>query len=189
MTLVLLSGPIAVGKSAVAAVLIERYSFSRISSGRYLAELAKLKGLSGNRGELQELGDTLDRESDYKWLIDDVAKPLIENGGISQNWLIDSVRKARQIEHFRVNYGTMVLHVHLSAEESILRKRYEGRLASSGKYEGVTPYSAAVVHPNELSARSLVTIADLQIDLGNTSPDEAARSIIGKAERGKAKDA
>jgi adenylate kinase family enzyme len=63
--LILLSGPIAVGKSALAKELIADHRFKRISSGAYLTEAAKINNLDQSRRGLQELGDSLDLESDY----------------------------------------------------------------------------------------------------------------------------
>lgn len=176
-SLVLFSGPVAVGKSAVASVLIENHGFARIRSGPYLQELATQLGKGHSRAELQGLGNELDVETDYRWLIDQVAASAIFANPDRELWLLDSVRKERQVLHFRDRYGPRLLHLHFTAPEKVLRARYEQRMALGGEYAGNTPYSTASKHPNEQSARALSASADCVIDLHQTSPDEAANAI------------
>ena len=73
--LLLLSGPVAVGKSGVANTLIKSHGFTSIKSSTYLRSKAASDGLNESRTVLQEAGDRLDSETDFKWLIDDVAVP------------------------------------------------------------------------------------------------------------------
>ena len=179
-SLVLMSGPIAVGKSVIANVLIKHHGFVGIRSGTYLKGLATTQGKGHSRAELQELGDDLDNKTDYAWLINDVVVSALGDAPKQDRWLLDSVRKKRQVEHFRALYGTAVLHVHFTAPEDILRERYEKRIAAGGEYAGNTPYSIAAVHSNEVSARGLIEFADLTIDLLRTGSDEAAIAIVEK---------
>jgi adenylate kinase family enzyme len=175
MRLILLSGPIAVGKSHAAAALISRHQFQRISSSNYLRELLAADGREADRTSLQDLGDFLDVSTDYRWLIDNVAAPLFsqsvpENG----RWLLDAVRKQRQVEHFK---GTVAdaHHVHLMASETTLRRRYEARRSG-----GDPTYDDAISHPNEQSARGLIGIADQIISVEGLSPEDIADSIINR---------
>ncbi len=176
----LLSGPIAVGKSAVANALINRHRFASIRSGQYLRALATMHGKGHSRTDLQELGDELDNKTDYAWLVNDVAVAALHAMPGQDRWLLDCVRKTRQIAHFRERYGAAVLHIHLTAPEELLRARYEERIAAGGEYAGNTPYPVAATHPNELSARGLIELADLTIDLHRTAPDQAAITIAEK---------
>lgn len=183
MNIVLLSGPIACGKTSVADVLIKSYEFQKIRTGAYLSKLAREKHLSGDRTSLQTLGDQLDIDTDYSWLISQVSSPAISANPMAERWLIDSVRKKRQTEHFRDSFGDAILHVHLMADEACLRQRYEERLASGDEYLGNTPYDAAIQHPNEIAARSLVTIADLVLDTGIETASTTALSIVAALRR------
>ena len=158
---VLLSGAIAAGKSSIASALVNDHCYLTIRSGSHLRTLAVLGGFDESRRGLQELGDRLDRETDYSWIIDDVAAPLIDGQETQRRWLLDCARKRRQVEHFRRRYPGQVFHVHLMAPEEELRRRYTERLAQGGEYLGGTPYDVAVQHPNELEARALASIADL----------------------------
>lgn len=154
----------AAGKSTLSTTLVENYGYKSIHSGRYLQMLAQDRALDVSRRTLQMLGDGLDDVTDFAWLVDDVAAPLIEGEPDQKLWLLDSVRKARQVEHFRARFRDDVLHVHVVAPEEELRRRYEERLRKGGEYEGGTPYDEAISHPNEVSSRALGTIADLIVD-------------------------
>lgn len=162
--ILLLSGPVAAGKSTLSKALVENYGFKSIRSGRYLQTLAQDHTLDVSRQTLQMLGDGLDDVTDFAWLIDDVAAPLIDGEPNQTLWLLDSVRKARQVEHFRARFRDDVLHVHVVAPEEELRRRYEERLTKGGEYEGGTPYDEAITHPNEVSSRALGKIADLIVN-------------------------
>jgi cytidylate kinase len=181
---VLLSGPVAGGKSAVARELVERHGFQSIRSGAYLASLASRRGLGTSRTILQRLGDELDQETDYRWLIDDVAVPALETTSDRSHWLLDSVRKRRQVEHFRARFQRSVLHAHLTAPEQILRARYVSRMAAGAEYTGNTAYETAIAHPNEISARSLIDIADIVLDASVMSARDAATAIVERASLG-----
>jgi hypothetical protein len=179
--LLLLSGPVAVGKSSIAHELVERHGFQIIRSGAYLAEVAAREGRQGSREALQQLGDALDQQTDYRWLIDDVTAAALHANPSHVRWLLDSVRKKRQVEHFRIRFERSVFHVHLTAMEAILRDRYRRRLSAGAEYVGDTAYEAAIAHPNETCARGLITIADFVVDISQTPPPEAAAKILTRS--------
>lgn len=175
--LILLSGPVAVGKTSVANSLTSHLGFERVRSGTFLQNKAKELGSQADRASLQALGDKLDDETDYRWIVDDVAAVAIRNN-ISQNsWLIDAVRKDKQVEHFRSTFGNVVLHIHLIADECSLKDRYEKRLASGGEYDGKIQYEEAILHPNEQASRSLKSCADLVVDVEGKSIEQVVGEI------------
>ena len=174
----LLSGPLSVGKTAVRAVLVSSHGFSNLRSSEYLRSVAKIRGLSTDRRILQEIGDGLDMSTDYRWLIDDVAYPVMEDNPSQGLWIVDAVRKLRQIEHFRNRFGATVHHIHFTASEEVLRARYYVRQKAQGSDADLTPYEVAIDHDNERAARSLAKSADLLINLGVTSPLDAAGTIL-----------
>jgi len=178
--LLALSGPIAVGKSAVGQILLEKHHFLPIKSGDFLKNILSERKQEVSRTALQELGDHLDRETDYLWLLKDVSLPAMQAGAPSQMWLLDAVRKKRQVEHFRERLGEEFFHVHFSAPEEVLARRYRQRQESNQDYSGAVSYEDAVKHPNERAARSLCEIADLGIDLNIATPDQAASLILQK---------
>jgi adenylosuccinate synthase len=179
MLLLLLSGPVAVGKSGVANALVKDHGFASIKSSAYLRAKAKAYGLAESRAVLQATGDRLDDETDFKWLIDDVAVPAISASPNNGRWLLDSVRKQRQVEHFRDHFETSVLHVHLTASEPTIETRYGNRLIAGNEAGNVT-YAVSIAHTNEISARSLIDIADFRVDLTSVSSEAAASTIVEK---------
>lgn len=183
--LLLLSGPVAVGKSAVANELARASDFRGIKSGKYLADLARHRGKGTDRTSLQCLGDQLDQDTDYLWLVDDVATAAINAEPTVHKWLLDSVRKKRQVEQFRMRFSASVFHAHLTAPEIVLKQRYDSRLSAGGEYLGNVPYEIAVNHPNEVSARDLNCMADCVIDVASVRPEEAARVILDLANQRK----
>jgi predicted kinase len=180
LRLVLLSGPLAVGKTVVANALVADHGFKHLRSSGYLKMILERRREPISREVLQIVGDRLDEETDYRWLIDKVAKPQVSNEPQQQLWLIDSVRKQRQVEHFQAEFGSATLHVHLWAPEEVLRERHQTRLDSGSHTEGGTRYDDAVAHPNEQSSRALRDVSDLSINVAMISGARAA-SIIRAA--------
>lgn len=171
--LLLLSGASGAGKSSVAKELEESFQFRRISSSTYLRSYAQALDPCGEKHQLQELGDRLDEETDFAWVIDDVAAPAIESDPQQPSWLVDAVRKPRQVQRFRRRFGRYVRHVHLSAPEAILEARY----AAQAKPED-TLYAEVIAHPNEVAARALERDADQVFDTSQLSPAKIAQSIL-----------
>ncbi|MDZ4077625.1 MULTISPECIES: hypothetical protein [Hydrocarboniphaga] len=153
--------------------------FKRLRSGAFLAQYAESNGLQNDRAGLQRIGDELDSSTDYKWLIDQIAVPAFEAECGQRRWLVDAVRKPRQVEHFRSTFADdHVSHAHLTAPEMLLRERYEARLTSGGEYAGNTRYEAAIQHPNETAARGLIDIADTVVDVHHLTARDIATRIL-----------
>ncbi|MGY3306896.1 adenylate kinase family enzyme [Pseudomonas sp. PvR086] len=172
--LLLLSGPIASGKTSVSASLQERYGFVPISSGSFLRAKLAAQNEPIDRRNLQELGDSLDRVTDFSWLIESVASPAIEARPDAHNWLLDAVRKPQQVVLFKLRFGNVVKHVHIVAPEFVLEQRYAARGLSH-----LEDYQASVLHPNEQTARLLAGFADKILDTEEYTPVEIADQIMG----------
>lgn len=166
------------GKTSVSAALQEHYGFIPISSGTFLREQLAARNEPIDRHHLQELGDALDRATDFSWLIESVARPAIDARPQADNWLLDAVRKPRQVELFRLHFADSVRHVHIVAPESVLQQRY----AERGSYH-LAQYNASVSHPNEQSARSLAGLADKVLDTEELTPFEITDQILKVWER------
>lgn len=161
------------GKTSVSAVLQQRYGFLPISSGGFLREKLTALNQSLNRNSLQELGDALDKDTDFSWLIESVAIPAIKARPEVDNWLLDAVRKPRQVELFRLRFPEFVKHLHIVAPEPVLQQRYASRCL-----DHLAQYQADVSHPNEQSARSLSGLADKVLDTDELTPSDIAEQII-----------
>lgn len=171
--LLLLSGASGAGKSSVAKELEDAFQFKRISSSGYLRAYGATLKDGGEKQQLQNLGDSLDIETDYAWIVVDVAVPSITASPEYKYWLLDAVRKCRQVEHFRNQFGQAIRHIHLSAPEETLRQRYNERAKPDD-----TPYEDVIRHPNEITARSLGNIADCIIDTSQLSPKDIAQHVL-----------
>ena len=172
--LLLLSGPMASGKTSVCAALQEFHGFVPISSGSFLRAYLAARSEPLDRHNLQELGDSLDKVTDFSWLIESVAEPAIQAQPDVENWLLDAVRKPRQVELFRLRFGNALRHVHIIAPDSILQQRCITRGATD-----VNEYNNSVLHPNEQSARLLSGLADKVLDTHTYTPFQIADQIMG----------
>ena len=176
-TVLLLSGPLAVGKTSLRDLLLADHSFHHIRSSEYLRALATAQQLSTDRLGLQEIGDRLDRETDYKWLLTEVAEPLLSAQPDVERWLVDAVRKKRQVEHFRNRFGASIVHIHLDAAEEVLKQRYEFRARHLGNYVPGA-YELAIAHDNEQQSRALINVADIVIRTDISSPSSVVQEAL-----------
>lgn len=177
--LLLLSGAVATGKSSIAGELQGSYKFHRIRTSTFLQRLAEERGIEVGRTTLQDLGDELDLTTDYQWPIT-LAQQQIDVDTSAKKWLLDAVRKRKQVQHFRSHFGPNVLHVHLTAPETVIQERYGRRSDSIDGSQDVLAYSRLISHSNEIESRSLIEIADFVIDTSIHSPIETA-TMINKA--------
>jgi dephospho-CoA kinase len=76
-TILLLAGAIGVGKSSVTELLSAQHGFERISSGGYLTRVLERNGSKATRSSLVELGDQLDRDTDFEWVVRDVVEEAL----------------------------------------------------------------------------------------------------------------
>ena len=128
------------------------------------------------RESLRILGDRLDEETNFTWLVDQVAKVQVAKDPSQSLWYVDAVRKKEQVAHFRSNFSC-VHHVHFAASEEVLKDRFLARARDGDESDLPGAYEKHVEHPNEQAARSLVEIADAVLDLAAMSPEEAADAI------------
>jgi adenylosuccinate synthase len=169
-----LSGPLAVGKTTLRDALINDHHFDYAKSGKYLTYRASQLGIPISRTSLQDLGDKLDVDTDYQWLINDVVIPAMQGNSICERWIVDAVRKERQVKHFRDSFKTTaeVLHLHLTAPEAVLKTRYESRKADT------VSYAVACSHENEKASRALIQIADMICDTSVSSAKHIADEVL-----------
>ena len=128
LRIVLLSGPICSGKSALVRLLKEKHG-ARIIKTRELI-LKKAPKTKPERKALQRAGQRLDKQDGGVW-VGEALQRSIDTFATGQTpkglYVVDSVRIPGQIEAIRRAYGAEVHHIHLTATDEELRKRYEGR--------------------------------------------------------------
>lgn len=124
--IILVSGHTCNGKSALANLLAERFGFHRFKTSEHISRIAEKRGIENTRQNLKELGDILDEETDYKWLIDAAAEAA-DKLPPQTSIVIDSIRKAKQLELFRQQVKFGVSHVHLHARRATLDRRFKHR--------------------------------------------------------------
>jgi hypothetical protein len=175
--IILLSGPLAVGKTTLRDVLINDHRFDYAKSGNYLMSQASQLGIQISRTSLQDLGDKLDLDTDYRWLITDVVTPAMQGNDLCERWIVDAVRKERQIIHFRDSFKTSadIFHLHLTAPEAVLKSRYESRRSDS------VSYAVACSHENEKASRALIQTADMIRDTSLSSAKQIADDVLTKS--------
>ncbi|MBX3419807.1 MAG: adenylosuccinate synthetase [Pirellulaceae bacterium] len=122
--IVLLSGPVASGKSSLAASLVDEFDAVLVKTWQLLTHIDPK--VARDRESLQELGEKLDRETNGEWIAQALGKKALEekNDAIL---VVDSVRIQEQIDHVRRGFGQIVFHVHLDADYADLVTRYSKR--------------------------------------------------------------
>jgi adenylosuccinate synthase len=124
--IILISGHTCNGKSELAKLLKGRFEFEIFKTSEHIARIAGERELGTTRQDLKNLGDKLDQESQYQWVIravTDLANTLPAEKPI----VVDSIRKSEQLELFRKQTEFEVTHVHLYATKEALESRFKNR--------------------------------------------------------------
>lgn len=162
---ILLSGPVAAGKSTLAATLIERYGIRLLKTRQLIQSISKTKI---ERGALQKAGRDLDLKTGGKWVGDALVKECAKlPDGCTV--LVDSVRIRGQVESIRDAFGERVTHVHLTSKEKELARRYSLR---ASQVKELKTYKQVRSDPTEAQVESLAEIADILIDTQQSSQED-----------------
>jgi adenylosuccinate synthase len=160
--IVLVSGPIAAGKTTISNLLADRHQF-RIVSTRELIKSASGEALH-ERLATQRAGDSLDRKTKGAWILRGL-RDVPQDASI----VVDALRAKLQIDEVRKAFGPRVTHVHLTASPDVLQARYEKRASAQGER---TPYAAAKRNATERKVEQLAKEADVLINTERASPDD-----------------
>lgn len=171
--IIAISGPVAVGKSALAAELLARFNTFRISTRTLLVDA----GVENDREALVDAGKKLDAATGGAWVRDRVNPYVQEYEDKKDVILIDAVRTREQIGHLREAYGQTFIHIHITAPYEIVKKRYEdrGSVADSG-----VPYDQVRADTTETGVWLLDRVADRVVENFNCEP----ASLLAKAVAG-----
>jgi adenylosuccinate synthase len=171
--IVVVSGPVASGKSDLAHQLCRDFKGKRYSTHEMLVR--HLGGDPGRR-ELQKAGEKLDRNSKGAWVRDQLARDIYALEGYELA-VVDSARIPGQVEYLRESFGRRVTHIHTFASEKTLRRRYRQR---SKERAGELPsYEEMTADPTEARIENMREHADLVIDTDKCLP----RDVLVRAAR------
>jgi adenylosuccinate synthase len=170
---ILLSGPVAAGKTTLGELLVERYGF-RLVKTRHLIQAQRRVG--SERGALQRAGDALDRGTNGQWLaiaLDREIARFPEDAKV----LVDAVRLRTQADAIRDAFGQRVIHIHLTAPQEVLAAGYASRRASVRE---LPSYEDLRKNKTERDIDKLAPIADIVIDTQRNSPADVLVRAAGR---------
>ena len=167
--IILLSGPIASGKSMLASRLSGRFNMKLLKTSDLLR--AKMTGSEQpGRVALQDKGDELDRLTQGTWVLDGLSRMLgSESAGTSV--IVDSVKIQEQIDAIRDSYGSLVTHIQLTAPVDVLTARYNSREGFSAHAEFIS-YQDIRSNETENLVDALGEVADVVIDSNRCTEED-----------------
>jgi adenylosuccinate synthase len=146
------SGPVAVGKTALTKEIERRFATHRISTRQFLLS----EGANDERTSLIDKGKELDRQTDGAWVRDKCAPIIAQHEATADLILVDAVRTDRQVHHLRQAYGHRFVHIHVTARPETVRSRYDSRAAAGD----AVPYDVVRADSTESGVWLLDKIAD-----------------------------
>jgi adenylosuccinate synthase len=163
-TIVVLSGPVGVGKTAYAQALLRRFEVHKVSTRH---RILSLKAVPETRAALQVAGEELDRETGGAWVADAVADEA-ERNPTALFLLVDAARIPDQLTHLRARFGpASVYHVHLTAPDNVLEERYSDRQPEMREFD---TYAEVRSSGTEAQVGNLASMADVILDTTSGSP-------------------
>lgn len=161
---VVISGPIAAGKSSFAETLMRRYSVKKVSTRKYILDH---ENCANERGALQAAGAELDKRTGGSWVADASQEQARDFTG--DFVLLDCARIAPQVTAIRERFGDEnVLHVHLTAPDEVLSARYKSRSSEVNEFE---TYGQAKLNATEAAIGDLEAIANRIVDTSKNAPE------------------
>ena len=175
--IILLSGPVASGKSTLASNLADRFGLKVVSTSDWLkSELANMG--QGGRADLQREGERLDRETNGTWVLKGLDREL-RTRGTSRGIVVDSVRIEKQIDAIRNAYGATVAHIHMNAPTSVLSQRYGKRQQESADSDSMT-YDDVRRNNTEFQVNELQAIADVVVDSDRCTQEDVLIRVASR---------
>ena len=169
LRIVLISGPICSGKSALVRLLKERHGAKTIETRELI--LKKAPRTKRERKALQLAGQRLDNADGGAW-VGEALRRAIDAYATSQTpkglYVVDSVRILGQINAIRRAYGAEVHHIHLTATDEELRKRYEAR---SREDDEAVSYDKLKRNRTERDIGKLAEVADIVVSTDRCSAE------------------
>ena len=174
--IVVVSGPVAGGKSRLARGLAARFDGVRLST-RELLMPSLAPAEAPNRAALQRIGAKLDADTDGRWVADRLSRRIYDAG--DRLVIVDAARIAGQIEGLRRAFGREVRHVHVSASRAACAERYEKRRQRAEVEEPET-YDEVIADPTEAQVGTLAPMADIAIDTDRVGADDVVIRVAAQ---------
>jgi adenylosuccinate synthase len=164
--IVLLSGSVASGKSTLATLLEEHFGFEIVKTWQLLKTVKP--EVSQDRESLQALGEELDRQTQGRWVVEELDKVIRTK--TDAMIVIDSVRIQGQIDFVRRGFGASVKHIHLAAPNETLARRYKARTGKAIKE--FASYDEVLKNDTERAVPELAGTADIVVDTNQNTPQD-----------------
>jgi adenylosuccinate synthase len=175
---VVLSGPVSAGKTTLATRLQDRFDAVHLKTSVLLETLAEGR-VALERGAMQRFGARLDSQTSGKWVAENFV-PHIAGLPSEEVVVIDSARITGQIDALRDALPRQVVHVHLTAPQDVLERRYRNR--PNTRFKERTSYAEVLANPTERRVPRLEDDADAVIDTGKSTKKDVevrAASYLG----------
>ncbi len=177
LTILILSGPIGSGKTALAEELSQDYGVEKVSTSSLMSVVA---GQKLDREELQRVG--LDPYFQAGQWILDAVKRVAETSPVSEIVIVDAVRTREQAAELRRVDSKLwqVLHVHLTGDDALLAYRYSVRNRTG---DSNISWADAIRSPAELAVSDLGNDADCVIDTTRVTLADIAVRVRARISR------
>jgi hypothetical protein len=121
-----ISGPVVSGKTTLADGLGKRMGAQVVRTRPILENQYYVNPSRSAREHLQHLGETLDNETGGRWVAEATAA-AVKNTSPRRPVIVDAVRRDIQITYLRSLLTARILHIHTTAADRVLERRYEER--------------------------------------------------------------
>lgn len=169
--ILVLSGRIASGKSSVARLVENQFGYCIVKTRQLLINRPEAKGQGHDRKFLQELGRKLDSETSGTWVYEDLRQ-FMNLHPSAKGFIVDAVRIQGQVDIIRQHMKHDVTHVHLTAPQPVLQKRYMDHAIEQGDPDPVNSYREACSDPTEAQVEELGKVADALVDTDRSTVDD-----------------
>ena len=160
--IVLVSGPICSGKSALSSQLKDNHQATIVRTKDFI--LKRKPRTKPHRHAMQLAGQQLDKIDGGAWVCEELQEEIDRLTSSGQTpvglYVVDSVRIRGQIDAIRQAYGSEVFHVHLTANSDELQERFEER---KGDGDSGMDYSDLKKNQTEKQVDKLAEVADIVV--------------------------
>ncbi len=165
--LIVISGQVSSGKSTLAQRMSTRFAIDVRRSKNWLARRAGSK-VDLDRKELQRYGDRVDRQTAGRWIVEELTRDLPTLD--SDTLILDAARTKNQIAELRSAFGAAVTHIHLTAPQAELERRFRSRKKRNRRE--LATYAAVRKNKTEREVDLLREIADIVVDTNRCTADD-----------------